>query len=79
MSVLDTVGSTIAFAGVVHMAQRIPSKWLRYVLDTRDMVTVETAQFNCQLSGGGVMAPTDPGLGVTPNIEVLGQPVLSFF
>ncbi len=78
MSVKDTVGSAIAFSAIVHLAQTIPAKWLRYILDTRDMVIGETASFDCQLIDGGVVAPKQSGLGVVPNMAVLGQPILSF-
>ena len=45
MSVQDTVGSAIAFAGIVHLGPTIPSHLLKCILDVRDMVTVETADF----------------------------------
>lgn len=77
MSVQDTVGSTIAFAGIVHLAQSIPERSLRCVLDCRDMVTTVTAAFDCPVENGGVMAPDMPGLGITPDLSVLGEPVLT--
>ena len=77
-SVQDTVGSDIAFAAIVHLAQTVPEKNLRCVLDTRDMVSIRTAEFNCQMQDGGVQAPALPGLGVDPEMDVLGQPVASY-
>ncbi len=75
ISVQDTVGSTIAFAGIVHLGQTVPERALRCVLDCRDMVTLETATIHAPIKDGGVMAPKAPGLGVTVNRDVLGPPV----
>jgi len=74
-SVQGTVGSEIAFAAIVHLAQTIPEKYLRCILDTRDMVSTSVAEFGCVLKDGGVLAPSEPGLGVTVRIDVLGKPV----
>ena len=78
MSVQDTVGSEIAFAGLLHLAQTIPEKYLRCVLDVRDMVSIKTAEFNVSIMDGGVMAPRDPGLGVKPDLQMLGEPVAHY-
>lgn len=75
MSVQDTVGSSIAFAGIVHLAQTVPGRLLRCVLDTRDMVTGHVADLDVPLVEGGVMAPESPGLGLKVNLDSLGQPV----
>ena len=75
ISVQDTVGSTIAFAGIVHLGQTVPERALRCVLDCRDMVTLETATIRVPIKDGGVMAPEAPGLGVTVNRDLLGPPV----
>lgn len=78
MSVQETVGSTIAFAAIVHLAQTIPERYLRCVLDCRDMVSVTTATFDCPVEKGGVIAPNKPGLGVQPNLSILGDPIISY-
>ena len=78
MSVQDTVGSDIAFAALLHMGQSVPEKYLRCVLDTRDMVTLSTAELDAAVQSGGVITPMTPGLGVTPRLEVLGDPVDTF-
>ncbi|MFT5260342.1 MAG: L-alanine-DL-glutamate epimerase-like enolase superfamily enzyme [Saprospiraceae bacterium] len=78
MSVQDTVGSEIAFAGVLHLGQTVPNKNLRCVLDTRDMVSLCTAELDAPMQQGGVIAPDTPGLGVIPNMSVLGDPVAHF-
>ena len=78
MSVQDTVGSEIAFAAVVHLGQSVPEQALRCILDTRDMVSISIATFDCSVAQGGVRAPDEVGLGVSPDLEVLGHPVKTF-
>ncbi|KAL3485511.1 enolase C-terminal domain-like protein [Aspergillus germanicus] len=77
-SVQDTVGSDISFAAIVHMAQTVPDRYLRCILETRDMVTLKTADGPFEVVDGRLRAPALPGLGVTPRMEVLGEPVASY-
>jgi L-alanine-DL-glutamate epimerase-like enolase superfamily enzyme len=74
-SVQDTTGSDIAFAAILHMAQSTPRHMLRQALDTRSMVSVTTAAFDAPLQDGGAEAPDAPGLGVTPDMDVMGDPI----
>ena len=78
MSVQDTVGSEITFAGIVHLGQTIPPHLLKCILDVRDMVTVETADFKASSVDGGVKAPDLPGLGLKVKPEVLGKPLANW-
>ncbi len=78
VSVQDTVGSEIAFAAVLHAAQSTPKQMLRCALDTRSMVAKTTALFDVVITNGGAEAPDIPGLGVGPDINVLGAPVASY-
>lgn len=78
ISVQDTVGSTIAFAAVAHLGQTVPEKILRCILDCRDMVTKQLAEFDAPLVDGGVLAPAAPGLGLTVDRAALGDPVASW-
>ena len=71
----DTVGSAIAFAGIVHLGATVPERFLRCILDCRDMVTLVTADFDAPVRDGGVLAPRAPGLGITVRRDVLGDPV----
>lgn len=77
-SVQDTVGSNIAFAAIVHLGQTVPEKFLRCVLETRDMVTLKTADGPFHVNQGRITAPQIPGLGIQPRLDVLGQPVASY-
>ena len=78
MSVQDTTGSDIAFAAIVHLGQTLPKKYLRCILDCRDMVTVKTADGDFDVVNGFVSAPQSFGLGVTPRLDDLGNPVISY-
>ncbi len=78
MSVQDTVGSEIAFAAVLHLAQTVPERYLRCALDTRAMVKLNTAEFNVPIVNGGVIAPNIPGLGIKPDLSVIGNPIVNY-
>lgn len=78
MSVQDTTGSDIAFAAIVHMGQTVPKKYLRCVLECRDMVSIKTADGDYVVKNGFIIAPQSPGLGITPRMDVLGEAVLSY-
>ncbi len=77
-SVQDTWGSIISFAAVLHMAQATPRQMQRAALDVRPLVGVKTAAFDAPVRDGGVTAPDGSGLGVTPDPDVLGEPVAVF-
>ncbi|MBO9403364.1 mandelate racemase/muconate lactonizing enzyme family protein [Shimia sp. R9_3] len=78
ISVQDTVGSTLSAASIFHMGATVPTRLLRCVLDPRDMVTVQTGEFDAPIKDGGVLPPDDPGLGVTINKALVGMPVASW-
>ena len=78
MSVQDTVGSDISFAAILHLAQTVPARYLRCMLDVRGMVTLKTADIDAPVVDGGFTAPQLPGLGIEPKLEVLGDPVLQY-
>lgn len=78
ISVQETTGSDIAFAAIVHLGQTVPERNLRCVLESRDMVSLRTADGDFDVTDGRVVAPNTPGLGVAPRLEVLGTPVASY-
>lgn len=75
MSIQDTTGSEIAFAALLHVAQSTPRVLLRCALDPRSMIDARIARFDAPLTDGGAEAPGLPGLGVEPDMNVLGDPV----
>lgn len=78
VSVQETTGSDIAFAAIVHLGQTVPERYLRCVLESRDIVAVKTADGDFDVVDGRVQAPTTPGLGITPRLDVLGAPVATY-
>lgn len=78
VSVQDTVGSTLSFAAITHLGATVPQHLLRCILDTRGMVTLETARFDAPVIDGGVLPPETPGLGAQVNLDLLGPPVASW-
>ena len=78
MSIQDTVGSEISCATILHIAQSTPRHLLRCALDTRAMIDITVAQLDAPVVNGGVEAPTLPGLGITPDLSVLGEPVARY-
>lgn len=78
VSVQETTGSDIAFAAIVQLGQTVPKRYLRCVLESRDMVSCKTADGDFPVVDGCVTAPATPGIGITPRMDVLGNPVASF-
>lgn len=78
ISVQETTGSDIAFAAIVQMGQTVPRRLLRSVLESRDMVSLKTAVGDFPVIDGHVVAPAAPGLGITPRLDVLGEPVATY-
>ena len=78
MSVQDTVGSDIAFAAVLHLAQTVPDRYLRCILDVRSMVTLKTADIDVSVDNDRICAPHKPGLGISPIMSTLGDPVSQY-
>ena len=78
MSVQDSWGSDISLATIVHLAQTIPERSLRCILDARGFSTIGIADCDCPTRNGSVAAPNRPGLGITPHLEVLGRPIASY-
>ncbi|MGO8080452.1 mandelate racemase/muconate lactonizing enzyme family protein [Rhizobium leguminosarum] len=78
VSVQETTGSDIAFAAIVHLGQTVPERNLRSVLECRDIVSVKTADGPFDVVNGLVKAPVLPGLGITPRLDVLGDPVATY-
>lgn len=78
MSVQETTGSDIAFAAIIHLGQTVPEQYLRCVLECRDMVSLKTADGHFPVVDGCVQAPDTPGLGISPRLGVLGEPIANY-
>ena len=75
MNIEETGGSVIADTGAAHLAQATPEPFRRATWLCHDMLTKDTAKGGARNQGGITHAPEAPGLGVEPDLEVLGEPV----
>jgi L-alanine-DL-glutamate epimerase-like enolase superfamily enzyme len=78
ISVQDTAGSSIAFAAIVHLGATVPTRLLRCVLNCEEMVALKTAQFDALSTGDGILPASSPGLGITVDEDILGEPNMTW-
>ena len=77
MTIEDTWGGDIITAAIAHLAHSTPPDLLFTSTDFNSYVTVSNAEGAPQRNNGRLAASTQPGLGVTPRWDVLGDPVMS--
>jgi L-alanine-DL-glutamate epimerase-like enolase superfamily enzyme len=75
MTIEDSWGGDIITAAIAHLAHSTPEALRFSATDFNSYVTVSNARGAPQRVDGCMRAPTAPGLGVTPDMEVLGKPV----
>jgi L-alanine-DL-glutamate epimerase-like enolase superfamily enzyme len=76
MTLEDSWGGDIATAAIAHLAHSTPTEFLFTSTDFNSYVTVATADGAPRRIDGRMAAPKQPGLGITPIMDVLGQPVV---
>ena len=76
MTIEDSWGGDITTAAIAHLAHSTPEEFLFTATDFNSYVTVSTAEGAPQRVNGRMSASTEPGLGVTPIPDALGEPVL---
>jgi L-alanine-DL-glutamate epimerase-like enolase superfamily enzyme len=76
MTLEDSWGGDIVTAAIAHLAHSTPSEFLFTATDFNSYVTVSIADGAPRRVNGRMAASTSPGLGVTPRMDVLGQPVV---
>lgn len=77
MTIEDSWGGDVTTAAIAHLAHSTPSELLFTSTDFNSYLTVRTADGAPQRKNGRLAAPLRPGLGVTPLMDVLGDPVFS--
>jgi L-alanine-DL-glutamate epimerase-like enolase superfamily enzyme len=77
MTLEDSWGGDIVTAAIAHLAHSTPPEYQFTATDFNSYVTVSLAEGAPQRVNGRMAASTRPGLGITPRIEVLGEPVLA--
>ncbi len=75
MTIEDSWGGDIITAAIAHLAQSTPEKFRFSSTDFNSYNTVTYAADAPQKDKGFISAPAAPGLGVTPDLAVLGKPV----
>ena len=78
MTIEDSWGSDITTAAIAHLAHSTPSEFLFTATDFNSYVTVRTADGAPQRHEGRMAASTEPGLGIQPRTEILGEPVATW-
>ena len=76
MTIEDSWGGDITTAAIAHLAHSTPTEFLFTATDFNSYVTVSTAEGAPQRVNGRMAASTEPGLGVAPRWDVLGDPVV---
>jgi L-alanine-DL-glutamate epimerase-like enolase superfamily enzyme len=76
MTIEDTWGGDIVTAAIAHLARSTPEDFCFSATDFNSYGTVTIAQGAPQRVNGRMTAPDSPGLGITPDFEVLGEAVL---
>jgi len=76
LTIEDTWGGDIVTAAIAHLAHSTPPEYLFSTTDFNSYVTVSFAENSPKRQKGRMSAPTLPGLGVKPRLDVLGNPIL---
>lgn len=77
MTVEDSWGGDIVTSAIAALAHSTPTELLFSSTDFNSYVTTSIAEGAPQRTGGRLTASMEPGLGVQPRMEVLGEPVLT--
>ena len=75
MNIEATGGSVLADTVAVHLAQSTPARHRRATWLCHDMLTVDPCEGGARNLGGFTRAPAQPGIGVDPRLDVLGEPI----
>jgi L-alanine-DL-glutamate epimerase-like enolase superfamily enzyme len=77
MTIEDTWGGDIVTATIAHLAQSTPAEFTFSATDFNSYGTVDIADGAPKRVAGTMTASDAPGLGISPRLDVLGDPVLT--
>ncbi len=77
MTIEDTWGGDITTAAIAHLAASTPREFLFSATDFNSYVSRSSRRGAPKRVAGRMRAPTRPGLGVEPLMDVLGDPVVT--
>ena len=75
MTLEDSWGGDIVTAAISHLAHSTPTEFLFSSTDFNSYVTQSIAEGAPQRQNGRLAASLEPGLGIRPRLDVLGDPV----
>ena len=75
MTIEDSWGGDIITSAIAHLAHSTPTAFLFSSTDFNSYVTQPIAHGAPQRECGRLRASSEPGLGITPMMETLGEPV----
>lgn len=76
MCIEDTWGSDITTAAALHLAAATDPRFVLNVCDLSGYVSPRLAPAGPVRAGGRIKPPDGMGLGVKPDMDVLGEPAL---
>jgi hypothetical protein len=74
MTLEDSRGGDVTTAAIAHLAHSIPGAFRFTAADFNNPATFSTAEGAPRRREGRMAASTAPGLGITPKLDVLGDP-----
>ena len=78
MNIEATGGSVLADTVATHLAQATEGRFLRATWLCHEMLTVDPCDGGARNLGGFTRAPAGPGLGVSPRLDALGEPLATY-
>jgi L-alanine-DL-glutamate epimerase-like enolase superfamily enzyme len=78
MTIEDSWGGDIITAAIAHLAHSTPESLRFSATDFNSYVTVQNATGAPQRVSGHMTASDDPGLGIAPNLDALGEAVAEY-
>ncbi len=78
MTIEDSWGGDITTAAIAHLAHSTPESLRFSATDFNSYVTVQNATGAPMRESGYMMASNEPGLGIVPNMDVLGEAVAEY-
>jgi L-alanine-DL-glutamate epimerase-like enolase superfamily enzyme len=78
MTIEDTWGGDITTAAIAHLGRSTPAEFCFSATDFNSYGTVTIADGAPQRINGRMTTTDLPGLGITPNFDVLGDAIASY-
>lgn len=78
MNIEDTGGSAISDTAVIHLALSTPAEFDRATWDCSQHHSILTAMGGYEKVNGRATVSNRPGLGIEPNLDVLGEPIATY-